>query len=139
MKKFVFFAIMFVTLIMTPVMVMAQDVEPPASIIDLLANLNVYLASMIGVAAMTVFTGGLLNGLFQVTSKVLRQIIVWLCAIATMVISNLANIGYGAEFTIWSSLLHGFGAGLIANGLFDFPVVNAIVKFIEALINKPKE
>lgn len=139
MKKFVFFAIMFVTLIMTPVMVMAQDVEPPASIIDLLANLNVYLASMIGVAAMTVFTGGLLNGLFKVTSKIWRQVIVWLCAIATMVISNLANIGYGAEFTIWSSLLHGFGAGLIANGLFDFPVVNAIVKFIEALINKPKE
>lgn len=139
MKKFIVFFSLFVVMIMTPVVVMAQTIDPPSTIIELLANLNLYLASMIGVAAMTVFLGGLVNGLLKIVKPVIKQLIVWLIAIAVMLISNFANMGYGAEFTIWSSLLHGFGAGLIANGLFDFPVVNAIIKFIESIFNKAKE
>ncbi len=137
-RVFAFFFITVLTVFIAPV-IMAQVIDPPASIIDLLANLNTYLASMAGVAAMSVFLGALLNGLFKVAKTFVKQLVVWLVAIAVMVISNVANIGYGGEFTYWQSLLHGFGAGLVANGIFDIPIVKAIMEFIEKLFNKPKE
>jgi hypothetical protein len=62
---------------------------------------------------------------------------VWLVAIIVLIVSNLVNMGYAKDFTIWQSLLHGLGAGLIANGIFDVPVVKAIMEFIEKLFNKP--
>lgn len=137
-KRIAFFLIVVLTIFAAPV-IMAQTIDPPASIIDLLANLNVYLASMVGVAAMSTFLGALLNGLLKIVKPFIKQLVVWLVAIAVMVIANAVNIGYGGEFTYWQSLLHGFGAGLVANGIFDIPVVNAIMKFIEGLFNKPKE
>ena len=139
MKKFIAFLSIFVmSLIIAPVII-AQVIDPPASVIDLLANLNLYLGSMIGVAAMATFLGALLNGLLKVTKAFVKQLIVWLVAIVTLVIANLVNIGYAAEFTIWQSLLHGLGAGLVANGIFDVPIVKAIMEFIENLFKKPIE
>lgn len=139
MKKVIaFFFVSLVLLLAAPV-IMAQTIDPPASIIDLLANLNVYLGSMVGVASMSVFLGALLNGLLKVTKTFIKQLVVWLVTIATLVIANLVNMGYAAEFTIWQSLLHGLGAGLVANGIFDIPVVKAIMTFIENLFNKPKQ
>jgi len=137
-KRIAFFLIAVLSIFAAPV-IMAQTIDPPASIIDLLANLNVYLGSMVGVAAMSVFLGALLNGLLKVTKTFVKQLVVWLVAIITLVIANLVNMGYAAEFTIWQSLLHGLGAGLVANGIFDIPVVKAIMEFIENLFNKPKE
>jgi Na+-driven multidrug efflux pump len=131
-----FFFIVVLTLFVAPV-IMAQVIDPPASVIDLLANLNLYLGSMIGVAAMATFLGALLNGLLKVTKTFIKQLVVWIVAIVVLVVANLVNIGYAAEFTIWQSLLHGLGAGLVANGIFDIPVVKAIMEFIERLFDKP--
>jgi len=139
MKKFIAFFLIFTVAIFAAPLVVAQVIDPPASVIDLLANLNMYLGSMVGVAAMATFLGALLNGLLKVTKAFVKQLIVWLVAIVTLVIANLVNIGYAAEFTIWQSLLHGLGAGLVANGIFDVPIVKAIMEFIENLFNKPKE
>ena len=136
-KRFVFFIMTVVLLFAAPLVIFCQDVQPPASIVDLLTNLNMYLGSMIGVAAMTTFLGALLNGLLKVTKPFVKQLLVWVVAIVILVVSNLVNVGYGKEFTIWQSLLHGFGAGLIANGIFDVPIVKAIVEFFEKLLNKP--
>lgn len=137
-KRIAFFLIVVLTIFAAPV-IMAQTIDPPASIIDLLANLNIYLASMVGVAAMSTFLGALLNGLLKIVKPFIKQLVVWLVAIAVMIIANVANIGYGGEFTYWQSLLHGLGAGLVANGIFDVPIVKAIMEFIEKLFNKPKE
>jgi len=137
MKKVIAFFFVSLVLLLAAPIVMAQVIDPPASIIDLLANLNVYLGSMVGVASMSVFLGALLNGLLKVTKTFVKQLVVWLVAIVTLVIANLVNIGYAAEFTIWQSLLHGLGAGLVANGIFDIPIVKAIMEFIEGLFNKP--
>lgn len=137
-KRIAFFLIAMLTIFAAPV-IMAQTIDPPASIIDLLANLNIYLASMVGVAAMSTFLGALLNGLLKIVKPFVKQLVVWLVAITVMVIANAVNIGYGGEFTYWQSLLHGLGAGLVANGIFDIPIVKAIMEFIEKLLNKPKE
>ena len=139
MKKFIaFISVFFITLIVAPVII-AQVIDPPASVIDLLANLNLYLGSMIGVAAMATFLGALLNGLLKVTKTFVKQLVVWIVAIVVLVVANLVNIGYAAEFSIWQSVLHGFGAGLVANGIFDIPIVKAIMEFIENLFNKSEE
>lgn len=135
-KRIMIFLIAFVALIAMPVMLMAQVIDPPANVIELLTNLNMYLGSMVGVAAASTFLGALINGLLKVTKKFIRQLVVWLIAIAALIITNLVNIGYAAEFTLWQSLLHGLGAGLVANGIFDVPIVKAIMDFIEGLFNK---
>lgn len=137
-KRIAFFLIAVLSIFAAPV-IMAQTIDPPASIIDLLANLNIYLASMVGVAAMSTFLGALLNGLLKIVKPFIKQLVVWLVAITVMIMANVANIGYGGEFTYWQSLLHGFGAGLVANGIFDIPIVKAIMEFIEKLFNKPKQ
>jgi len=135
MKKF--FMIFLVLII--PMAIIAQTVEPPENIIELITNINLYFGSLVGIAAAATFVGALLNGLLKVTKKFVKQLVVWLVCIVALVGSNLLNFGYAKEFTLLTSLMHGLGAGLVANGIFDVPIVNAIMNFIEGLFNKQSE
>lgn len=130
---------LFLLVLLFPLAIIAQTVDPPASIIDLVTNINLYFGSIVGIAAAATFVGALLNGLLKVTKKFVKQLVVWLVCIVALVGSNLLNFGYAKDFTILTSVLHGLGAGLIANGIFDVPVVKAIMEFIEKLFNKQSE
>jgi len=135
MKKFFLFLI-FLGFIAIPII--AQDVEPPADWGDVINNFSTWFGTLAGIAALTVFVGGFLNGLLKVTKNVVKQLVAWVVAILLAVVANLVNFGFLAEATWLMTVIYGFGAGLVANGIFDVAIVKALIVAIESALNKDK-
>ena len=135
MKKLV---AVFIFLIMGAVAVIAQEVEPPSDWGGVIDGFRTWFGTLAGIAAVTIFIAGFLNGLLKVENKTVKQIVAWIVAIVLALIGNLVNLGFLAEATWLMTLLYGLGAGLVANGLFDVAVVHAIILAIESALNKDK-
>ena len=118
---------MFFALLLFPVAIFAQDPQVPTSWVDVISNFNVWFATLAGIAAVTVFIAAAVNTLFKITKKIVKQLIAWLIAIVLVFAGNLLNIGFSAEFPWLTSLAYGFGAGLVANGMFDVQMVQAML------------
>ncbi len=128
MKRFMF---IFALLIVATVGLVAQ-VEPPTDIGDVVVNINTWMGSLAGLAALSVFATGFINGLFQNVKGWVRQIISWVVPILLAVLlGTLLNIGFLGDEPVAIAILYGLGAGLVSNGLFDIPVVKAIIVFLE--------
>jgi hypothetical protein len=116
----------------------AQEVEPPGNWGDVIDNFGLWFGTLGGIAALTVFVGGVLNGLLKVTKTFVKQLVAWIVAILLAVIANLVNLGFLAGSTWLMTILYGFGAGLVANGIFDVAIVKALILAIESQLNKDK-
>jgi len=127
MKKF--FIAMF--LLLLPVAIFAQEPQPPTSWVDVIANFNVWFATLAGIAAVTVFVAAAVNAIFKVTKKIVKQIIAWLIAIVLVFVGSLLNIGFSADFPWLTTLAYGFGAGLVANGMFDVAMVQTLLDLLK--------
>jgi amino acid transporter len=126
MKKVVVFMFL---LLAVPIAMFAQDVNPPANWLDLFANFNTWLASLAGVAAVTVFLSAAVNALFKTTGFI-KQLVAWIIAIVLMIVGNLVNLGFMANLTWLNTIIYGVAAGFLANGIFDLPFVLSILKAI---------
>ncbi|MZP67235.1 MAG: hypothetical protein GT597_13940 [Bacteroidales bacterium] len=136
MKKVLIVCAIFIALLNVPVLAIAQTVDPPDNVISLLTQLNVYMGSLAGIAAMSSFLGSIILGLFKPPKGFVRMIIIWLISITIMILSNVFNYGFAAEFSWLACILYGLGAGLAANGFSTVPVVHTILEFIESIFNK---
>ena len=125
-KLMMFFAMMFVLILPT----FGQAVEPPTNWLELFANINVWLASLAGVAAVTVFLAAFVNTLLK-TSGFVKQIVAWVIAILILVIGNLVNMGFMAELNWLHTIVYGIAAGFISNGIFDLETVKAILRALK--------
>jgi len=132
MKKLMMFLIM---LIAFTIPAIAQEVEPPTNWLDLFANINVWLGSLAGVAAVTVFLAAALNTLLK-TSGFVKQLVAWIIAIVLLVAGNLVNLGFMAELNWLHTLAYGIAAGFVANGIFDIALVKLL---LQAIGIEPKE
>ena len=132
MKKLMMFLIMLIAFTLPAI---AQEVEPPANWLDLFANINVWLGSLAGVAAVTVFLAAALNTLLK-TVGFWKQLVAWLIAIVLLVAGNLVNLGFMAELNWLHTLAYGIAAGFVANGIFD---IELIKRLLEAIGIEPKE
>ena len=121
-----FFALMFVLILPT----FGQVVEPPTSWLALFANINVWLASLAGVAAVTVFLAAFLNTLLK-TQGFVKQIVAWIISILLLVVGNLLNMGFMAELNWLHTIVYGIAAGFISNGIFDLETVKAILRALK--------
>jgi ABC-type sugar transport system permease subunit len=125
-KLMMFFALMFVLILPT----FGQVVEPPTSWLALFANINVWLASLGGVAAVTVFLAAFLNTILK-TKGFVKQIVAWVVAILLLVIGNLVNMGFMAELNWMHTIVYGVAAGFLANGIFDIETIKAILRALK--------
>lgn len=121
-----FFALMFVLILPT----FGQTVEPPTNWLELFANINVWLASLAGVAAVTVFLAAFLNTLLK-TQGFVKQLVAWIIAILLLVVGNLVNMGFMAELNWLHTIVYGVAAGFISNGIFDLETVRAILRALK--------
>lgn len=103
--------------------------EPPSDWGELVANINVWLATLGGVAAVTVFLAAFVNRIFNAEGFV-KQVVAWLVAIAVVTIGNVANMGFMAEFGVLSTIIYGIAAGFVANGIFDIATIQTLLKLI---------
>ena len=127
MKKFVLFMSF---LFLIPMVIFAQDPEPPADWAEVISNFNTWFATLAGIAAVTVFVSGFFNTLLRIGSKIWRQVVAWLVAIILVSAGNLFNIGFVSDFPWLTTLIYGFAAGLVANGFFDINIVKALLEWL---------
>jgi len=117
-------------LVLLSISIFAQDVTPPASWLDLFANFNTWLASLAGVAAVTVFLSAAVNTLFKTTGFI-KQLVAWVVAILLLVIGNLVNLGFMAEMSWLNTIIYGVAAGFLANGIFDLQFIKSVLKALK--------
>jgi opacity protein-like surface antigen len=136
MKKFLLIA---VSMLLFALPVFSQDVEPPQNWLAVVEGFSTWFGTFAGIAALGTFVAGFVNGLIKSTNKFLRQFIAWVVCIALAVVGNLVNLGFLSEATWLITVIYGFGAGLVANGLFDVPLVYAVIVAIESALGNKKE
>ncbi|MCJ7448715.1 MAG: hypothetical protein MUO72_13595 [Bacteroidales bacterium] len=108
----------------------AQEVNLPTDWLDLFANFNTWLASLAGMAAVTVFLAGAVNTLFKTTGFV-KQLVAWIIAIVLLIAGNLVNLGFMADLSWLHTIIYGVAAGFIANGIFDIEFVKVILRLLK--------
>jgi len=135
MKRLMIF-LLFIGFVAFPVI--AQEVDPPGNWGDVIDNFGMWFGTLGGIAALTLFVSGVVNGLLKVTKTFVRQLVAWVIAILLAVLANLVNLGFLAGSTWLMTILYGFGAGLVANGIFDVNIVKALILAIESQLNKDK-
>ena len=124
MKKWIFVTI---TLLFLSVVAFSQEVIPPENWTDVLINLKGWFTSFAGVSVLTAFVAAFLNGLLQIEKGFLKQVIAWITGIALLVVTDLLNFGYAADFPILLAVVHGLAVGLAANGIFDIPWLKVLL------------
>lgn len=135
MKKL--FLIGFLMVLFVPIF--AQDPEVPGDWYEVVENFRVWFGTFAGIVALGTFVAGFFNGLFKLTNGFARQFSAWVVCILLAVIGNLINLGFLAEAGWLMTVIYGLGAGLAANGLFDTPLVYAIILAIEQALGNEKE
>lgn len=125
-KLLMYFALMFVFILPS----FGQVVEPPTNWLDLFANINTWLASLAGIAAVTVFLAAAVNTLLK-TTGFLKQLVAWIIAIVLLIAGNFLNMGFMAELNLLHTLIYGVAAGFLANGIFDLPFVLSVLRALK--------
>jgi len=126
MKKLL---MLFAFMLLIPVAIFAQEpvINPPTNWLELFANINLWLGSLAGVAAVTVFLAAFLNTLFK-TTGFWKQVVAWAIALILIIVGNLVNLGFMADLNWLNTIIYGFAAGLISNGFFDVELVKMILR-----------
>ena len=112
-------------------MLIAQVVDPPTDVVDLVVNFNTFVGSLAGYAAVAIFLTGLINGWSKLTKSWMKQVVSWVVpVILVVVVSLLLKAGFLAGESFIKILIFGLGAGLVSNGIFDIGFVNTIVNWV---------
>ena len=134
MKRLVLIGIL--TLLLVPVVLFAQEPEPPSDWLDLLANMDVWFGTLAGFGAVTVFLSSVVNKLLKIEKSWVKQVLAWVVAVVLCVVGNLINFGLLADATWLQTVVYGLGAGLVANGIFDVSVVRLILQYLKLEVKK---
>lgn len=124
--------ILLVFLLLIPFgILIAQAVNPPTDVIDLVVNFNTFIGSLAGYAAVSIFLTGLINGWSKITKSWMKQVVSWVIPTALVIIvSLLLKMGFLADESFVKVIIFGLGAGLVSNGIFDIAFVNTMVNWI---------
>ena len=116
-------------MLVTPLLLVAQVIEPPANWLDLLANIDKWLGTIAGISAATIFIAAFLNKVLK-TVGFFKQLVAWGVSILLLVIGNFANMGFMAELSWLHTIIYGVAAGFVANGIFDIELVKRLLAAI---------
>lgn len=134
MKKWIFFF----TMLLIPMLLLAQEPEVPEDIADLLANLQTFLGTLAGLAGTTIFIAGVLIRLSKTEQRWVKLVMGFVTAIILSALTNLLNFGLFAESTWLQTLLYGAGLGFVAGSLVDIPTMKVLLDLVLSLIRLKK-
>jgi len=109
----------------------AQVIDPPADLVDLLVRFDVFVASLGGYAVAAIWVTGLLNGWTGTIKSWVKQLVSWVVPVLLVVIvSLLLKLGFLAGQPVINVVIFGLGCGLVSNGIFDIAFVNTMVNWV---------
>lgn len=98
-------------------------------------NINEYFGSLSLMASLVAIITGYLNTyvpFLKSANGTWKQVTSWVISIALVFIGQFKGVGLVAETTALWTAITGVAVGLIANGIFDIKIVQAILSFIKA-------
>lgn len=113
------------------VVLIAQAIDPPTDVVDLVVRFDTFIGSLAGYAAVAIFLTGLINGWSKITQSWVKQVVSWVVPVLlVVVVSFLLKAGFLAGENFVKVLIFGLGAGLVSNGIFDIGFVNIAVNWV---------
>ena len=86
---------------------------------DIFADLKGWFASTTAVAGLTIFFTLMVAKVWKTITPILKQVVALVIALILMVVGNIANIGFMAQFDVLTTIVYGITVGFMANGLYD--------------------
>lgn len=118
----------------------AQEVGSPEDLIDFIVRFDEFTASLAGLAVVSVWLTGLVNGMIKDAKSWIKQVVSWVVpTVFALVITYLLKVGFLVDRSILEVLIFGLGAGLVSNGIFDIGFVNSAVNWLIGKIFKKQE
>jgi hypothetical protein len=100
-----------------------------------MVDINDYFGSLGLMASLVAIITGYLNThvpFLQKANGTIKQLVSWAISIGLVFIGQLKSVGMVADSsTLWTAIT-GIAVGLVANGIFDIKLVQAILSFIKA-------
>jgi len=119
MKKFIFFLLLLLPVTLFGQVQDSTGFPQPGSIFDIFADLNYWLSSTATVAGLTIFLTLIVSRFWKTITSIWKQVVALIIAVLLMVIGNVVNIGFMAEFNWITTIVYGLVTGFMANGLYD--------------------
>lgn len=119
-------------LLLIPVIgLIAQAIDPPTDVVDLVVNFNTFVGSLAGYAAVAMFLTGLINGWSKITQSWIKQVVSWVVPVVLVIVVSLVlKAGFLGGESFVKVVIFGLGAGLVSNGIFDIGFVNTMVNWV---------
>lgn len=135
-KRMVMRKIMILLFMLVLSLPILAQVQPPENAVDVITNIDLYIGSLLGLAFLSTWIVGIVNGWLKVNQAWIRQAISWAVPIVlAVVLGFLLKLGFLAGEAWYITILYGLGAGLVSNGIFDIGFVKTAVLWLEQLIN----
>ena len=104
-------------------------------------NLMEYFGSLAGLVALNVIVMNWVLVLFKISKNWLKQLLRWIVSVAEAIVGFVFSLGLFVKLTAlpaWEgwlfTVLIGLGIGLVANGIYDIPVVRKLLESLLSLI-----
>jgi hypothetical protein len=130
MKKLV---VIFVGLFIFTLSVFGQT---GGSIWDVISNLGSYLGSPEAYAVAVTIVAAFFTGIFKLLKDWPKRLVSWGLSIVGLIVADLLDFGFAAQYPIWEAAVAGLFIGFAANGIFTIPQLKPFMDKIHELAAK---
>ena len=127
MKKLLLFLCAVLALVVTPVVLFAQETVNSVVTTVVETGFSNYFISLAALVPLVVLVAAFINKKLNL-SGFLKQLVAWVISILLCFVGWYFNLGMFAGLVWWVVLIYGFAVGLAANGFFDIGLIQAILK-----------
>lgn len=127
MKKLLLFLCAVLALVVTPVVLFAQETVNSVVTTVVETGFSNYFISLAALVPLVVLVAAFINKKLNL-SGFLKQLVAWVVSILLCFVGWYFNLGMFAGLVWWVVLIYGFAVGLAANGFFDIGLIQAILK-----------
>lgn len=90
-------------------------------------DLSTYFVSLAAVATATLGLTEFIKSLVNITSSWVKQVVAWVVGVGLAFLGYYLQLGIFVGLDVMWVIIYGLAAGLVANGIFDIVIVQALI------------